>query len=102
MWDSLLEKTELTLNLLHQAMLNPSMSAWDYFNGPFDFAATSLGPMGCQVIIHSKPSKQKSWDQYRREDFNVGPSLQHYQCWTLLDGKTKAIITSDTVEFLHS
>ena len=28
MWDNLLIKTELTINLLRQATLNPSMSAW--------------------------------------------------------------------------
>ena len=34
-WDNLLVQTELTINLLRQATLNPSMSAWEYFNGDF-------------------------------------------------------------------
>ena len=29
MWDNLLTQTELTINLLMQATLNPRMSAWD-------------------------------------------------------------------------
>ena len=60
--DLLLPQTELTLNLLRQAKLNPKISAWEYFNGPFDFNKTLLGPVGCQVLIHAKPSMRRSWD----------------------------------------
>ena len=37
MWENLLVQTELTTNLLQQDTLNPSMSAWEYFNGAFDY-----------------------------------------------------------------
>ena len=33
MWDNLLVKTELTINLLRQATLNPIISACEYYNG---------------------------------------------------------------------
>jgi len=102
LWDQLLEQTEITLNLLRQATLNPRMSAWEYFNGPFDFNATPLGPMGCRVLIHNKPSTRKTWDQRGRDGFSLGPALQHYRCYTVADKKTKATIVSDTVEFRHS
>ena len=46
MWDNLLGQTELTLNILCQATLDPLISEWEYFNGPFDYAATLLGPIG--------------------------------------------------------
>ena len=80
----------------------PSKSAWTYFNGPFDFSATPMGPMGCKIIVHSKPDKRKSWDQRGREGYILGPAIHHYRCWTLLDASTKAVIISDTAEFLHS
>ena len=60
MWDNLLVQTELTINLLRQATLNPSMSAWEYFNGAFDFTATPLVPIGCKLIIHTTKTKKKS------------------------------------------
>jgi hypothetical protein len=47
LWDLLLPQAELTLNLLRQAMLNPRISAWEFFQGPFDFNKTPLGPVGC-------------------------------------------------------
>ena len=80
MWDNLLVKTELTINLLQQVTLNPSMSAWEYFNGAFDFTATPLVPIGCKLIIHTTKNKRKSWDHIGREGFSVGPALEHYRC----------------------
>ena len=53
MWDNLLAQTELTLNLLRQAILNPRISAWEYFIGAFDYAATTLVPIKCKRIIHT-------------------------------------------------
>ena len=57
MWDKLLVQKELTINLLRQATLNPSMSAWEYFNGAFYFTATPLGTIGCKLIIHTTKNK---------------------------------------------
>ena len=80
MWDNLLVQTEPTINILRQATLNPSMSAWEYYNGAFDYTATPLGPIGCKIIIHTTSNKRKSWDQRGLEVFSVGPALQHYHC----------------------
>ena len=59
MWDNLLVQTELTLNLLRQATLNPSISEWGYFNGAFYYTETPLGPIGCKIIIHTTSNTQK-------------------------------------------
>ena len=40
LWDLLLPQAELTLNLLRQATLDPSQSAWAYFNGALNYDAT--------------------------------------------------------------
>jgi hypothetical protein len=52
----LLPQAELTLNLLQQSALNPKISAWEYFHGPFDFNKTLLGLVVCRVLIHAKPA----------------------------------------------
>jgi hypothetical protein len=54
LWDLLLPQAELTLNLLRQATLNPWISAWEFFQGPFDFNKMPLGPVGCCVLIQAK------------------------------------------------
>ena len=102
MWDTLLQQTDLTLNLFCQATINPKMSVWDYFNGPFNYAATPLEPLGSRVIIHNTVNTRKSWEQRGREGFYIGPSLQHYRCLTVFDSKTKHVSISDTVDFLHT
>ncbi len=61
LWDLLLPQVELTLNLLWQSTLNPQISAWEYFQGPFDFNKMPLGPVGCWVLIHSKPVTRGLW-----------------------------------------
>ena len=101
MWDNMLIQTELTLNLLRQATLNPRISTWEYFNNPFDYTATPLGTVGCIIIIHNKSNKQRSWYQRGHEGFNVGLGLKHYRCFQAIDRKTKRLIITDTVEFLH-
>ena len=52
MWDNMLAQTELTINPLSQETLNPRMSAWEYYNGIFDYSATPLGSLGCKIMIH--------------------------------------------------
>ena len=69
-------QTELTINLLRQSTLNIRMSAWEYYNGPFDYSATPLGPLGCKIMIHNTSNTRKSWDQRGREGFSIGPALQ--------------------------
>ena len=42
MWCNLFVQTDLTINLLRQTTLNPSMSSWEYFNVDFDYTATPV------------------------------------------------------------
>ena len=94
--------TELTINLLRKSTLNQSMSAWEYFNGAFDYKATPLGTIGCKIIIHTTSNKRKSWDHRGREGFSVGPALHHYRCIQEIDSKNKSLIITDTTEYLHA
>jgi hypothetical protein len=102
LWDLLLLQAELTLNLLRQATLNPRISAWEFFQGPFDFNKTPLGPVGCRVLIHAKPATRCLWDFCAKNGFYIGPALDSYRCFKLVNADTKSQVISDTVEFCHS
>ena len=52
-------------------------------------------------MIHNTSNKRKYWDQRGREGFCVGPALQHYRFIQSIDGKTKALVITDTAEYLH-
>ena len=77
LWDLLLPQMEVTLNLLQQATLDPSISAWEYFQGPFNYDATRIGHIGCNIIAHKKTGTRKSWDFRGTAGWNVGVALQH-------------------------
>ena len=62
LWDKLLPQTELTLNLLRQSDIAPVISAWEDFNGTFNFDATPIAPLGSLIIIHTKPDPRNTWD----------------------------------------
>jgi hypothetical protein len=99
-WDLLLPQTELTRSLLHQSSIMPS-SAWAHFNGPFNYNATPLLPIGCPVIIHNKPATCSTWDFCGSDGFYIGISLKHYCCHRVVDSKTKSLRISNTVNFRH-
>ena len=101
MWDNLFAQTELTINLLFQATLNPSIPEWGYFNSAFDYAVMLLGPIGYKIIIHTTSNKQKYWDQRGREGSSVGPVLHNYRCIQAIYIKRKSLLITDTAEYLH-
>ncbi len=90
LWDLLLPQAELTLNLLRQATLNPRISASEYFQGPFDFNKTPLGLVGCWVLIHAKPITRRLLDFRAKQGFYIGPALDSYRCFKLVNSDTKS------------
>jgi hypothetical protein len=102
LWDPLLPQAELTLNLLWQAMLNPRISTWEFFQRPFDFNKTPLGPVGCFVLIHAKPATRRSWVFHAKPGFYIGPALDSYCCFKFVKSDTKSQVILDTVKFCHS
>ena len=101
LWYKLLPQTKVTLNLLRQSNISPAIFAWDHFNGPFNFGATPIAPLGSPTVIHNKSGTCKSWDFRVRKGFTIGPALKHYCCFQVVDSTKKSIIISDTIEVLH-
>ena len=75
--DLLPPQTELTLNLLRQATLDPSGSACLYFHGPFNYDATPIGPLCCNIIAHKKTGTRHLWDFRGAAGWNVSVALLH-------------------------
>ena len=91
----------MTLNLLQQATDNPAISAWEYFNGKFNYDAIPLGPLGISVIVYTKTGRRKSWDFCGKDGWNVGASMTHYSCQRVIPKLTRCMMISDTTEFRH-
>ena len=98
-WDLLIPHAKLALNLLRPTPNPAYTSAWEALFGPYNFDATPLGPAGCCVQIHIKPSLRRSWDFCAQDGFYVGPALQHYHCYRVLTKDSRAVIVSDAIKF---
>ena len=85
LWDLLLPQTEITLNFLRQATLEPSRYTWSYFHGPFNYDATPIRPLVCYIIAHIKTGKRHYWDFRGAASWNVGVAPQHYRCHTIVE-----------------
>ncbi|KAL7487117.1 LOW QUALITY PROTEIN: hypothetical protein ACHAW6_015771 [Cyclotella cf. meneghiniana] len=64
LWDQLLPQEGMTLNLLRQSKVTPTISAHAYLNGPHDNNQHPLVQFGCAVQMHGKPGRMKSWDPH--------------------------------------
>jgi hypothetical protein len=98
----MIQDKKLTVNLLRQATINPKVSTWESFNGPFDLNKTPLAPVGCIELIRAKRATRQSWDYRAKQGFYVGPALDHYRCYKLMKSETKQKVIFDTVEFRHA
>ena len=61
LWDRLLPQTVLTLNLLGQSYVAPTVSAYQYIHGASNYNKMLLALMGCVVQIHKRSEKRGSW-----------------------------------------
>ena len=102
LWDKLIDQVNLTLNLLRPSILNPKMAAEAMLKGPFDFNRTPIAPLGTKCLVHEKPAVRGTWDPHGLDGWYVGPTIDHYRCYTVYIPSTKGTRHSETVEFSRS
>ncbi len=78
LWDKLLPQTILTLNLLCQSNVAPTVSAWQYAHGPFDYNKKPLILMGCAVQIHKSSEQRGTWAANTIDGWYLQTSPEHY------------------------
>jgi len=101
LWDRLLPKTEITLNLLRQSNATPVVSAYAHLCGPFDYNKMPLRPMGCAVQVHEKTDKRGTWAYQSVDGWYLSTSPKHYHMHRCHIKATKSERVSDTVNFSH-
>ena len=101
LWDRLLPQTILTLNLLRQSNVAPTVSAYQYVNGVFDYNKMPLAPMGCAVQIHENSERRRSWAANSSDGWYLRTSPEHYRCHVIYCKNTRSERISDTVHFKH-
>ncbi len=61
LWDRLLPQTILTLNLLRQSNVAPTVSAYQYLHRAFNYNRMPLGPIRCAVQVHEGNERRGTW-----------------------------------------
>ena len=98
-WDLLLPSAEMTLNMLRSSALNPSLSAWEQVQGPYDYAAHPIHPPGIKVVVFHDVEERKTWAPHGMTGYYVGQALDHYRCHRAYLPDTRGVRVTDTVSW---
>ncbi len=101
LWGKLLPQTVLMLNLLRQSNVAPTVSAYQYVHGNFDYNKMPLAPMGCVVQLYENNNRRGTWADNSTDGWYLRTSNEHYRCHIIYVKKTRSKRTSDTVFFKH-
>ena len=101
LWDRLLPQAILTLNLLRQSNVAPTVSAYQYVHGAFDYNKMPLAPMGCAVQLHERSKRRGSWAMNAVNGWYLRTSDKQYRCHVIYVKHSRSERISDTVHFKH-
>ncbi|KAL7527155.1 hypothetical protein ACHAWF_008701, partial [Thalassiosira exigua] len=96
LWDEILKQAEITLNLLRTSRQDPSKSAYEELEGPFDYNRTPLAPPGTKALVYNDPTNRRSWEQHAKDGWYVGPAMAHYRCKRFWIPETRNFRTAAT------
>jgi hypothetical protein len=98
LWDRLTPQVETTLNLMRRSRIDPTKSAYEVRNGPYDWNRFPLAPPGCKAVIYESPAQRGSWGSRGIDAWYAGPSLDHYCCCHYFVPATRAFRISGLAE----
>ena len=98
LWDKLAPQVQDTLNLLRASRINPSISAYEALNGPYNWDRYPLAPPGCKAVIYEAPAVRGSWASRGTDAWYLGPSIDHYRCNLYFVPETRAYRISGSAE----
>ena len=96
-WDQLLYQFMITLNLLCNSRVNPTLFLYTYRFGPYDFNKSPMAPPVTRVVVHYKPGNRTSWDHHDTKGWYIGISLDHYRCMQCYMPATGIVRITDTL-----
>jgi hypothetical protein len=99
LWDQLAEQAQDTLNLLRTSRHDPTKSAYEELNGPYDFNKWPMAPPGTKAIIWEAPTRRQSWAPRGIDAWYLGPSKDHYRLYKFYNPETQAIRVNGSAKF---
>jgi hypothetical protein len=78
--DKLAPQVQDSINLLQPSQIDPTKSAYEILEGPYDWNRYPLAPLGTRAIIYEDPEIRESWAPCGLDTWLLGPSKDHYRC----------------------
>ncbi len=100
LWDRLTPQIQDTLNLLRASRIDPTKSAYEILNGPYNWNRYLLAPLGCKAIVYKDGNTRRSWASRGVDAWYLGPSKDHYQCNLFYIIETQTYRVSGSTELL--
>jgi hypothetical protein len=98
LWDKLTPQVQDCLNLMRTSRIDPTKSAYEVLNGPYDWNRYPLAPIGCKAIVYEDGDTRGSWASRGVDGWYLGPSKNHYRCDHYYIPETRAYRISGSTE----
>jgi hypothetical protein len=98
LWDQLTPQIQDTLNLLCASRIDPTKSAYEILNRPYNWNRYPLAPLGCKAIVYKDGNTCSSWALQGVDTWYLGPSKDHYRCDLYYIIETQAYCVSGLTE----
>jgi hypothetical protein len=93
------EQAQDTLNLLRTSRHDPTKSAYERLNSPYDFNKWPMAPPGTKAVIWENPTTRQSWAPRGIDASYIGPSKDHYRLYKFYCPETQAIRVNRSTQF---
>ena len=99
LWDRLTSQVQDRINLMRASQIDPTKSAYEALNGPYDWNRYPLAPLGCKAIVYEDGDTRGSWASRGVDGWDLlGPSKNHYRCDHYYIPETRAYRISGSTE----
>ena len=69
----------MTLNMLRTSRRDPSKSAYEALEGPFDYNLTPIAPIGTPALLYDDPTERGTFAPHGTDGVYAGPAMEHYR-----------------------
>jgi len=96
LWDQFLPQVQDTLNMLRTSRRNPTISAYEDLEGPYDYNKTPMSILGTKSLILDDPNTRTAYAPHGTDCYYVGMARKHYRCLRFYCQLTRSYRISDT------
>ena len=79
LWCQYMPQIEMTLIMLRTCRRDPTISAYESLNGPFNYNKTPLASLGYPAVLYDNPTNRNTIAPHCTDAIYVAPSMLHYR-----------------------